>query len=203
MASPLHYAGPKPICSHHGVAFDEAHEDRYVYLELLTQLVEALQKRSPVDGTIHFGIKKRHWSDEELWEKIKRLFPDIQATVEAARAEADETIAHKEEEIDKHRRIDPQEAEIWAKNLALMRPVITQRQINKAVYHRLIDRLADLLAERGVARIEIPLMGRFHHALRSLANAIEAHHPGASVDMQLHESDTGPVLTLAFENLHT
>ena len=38
----LKYVGPKPIISHTSIEFDENKEDKYVYLSVVAQLIQAL-----------------------------------------------------------------------------------------------------------------------------------------------------------------
>jgi hypothetical protein len=192
----LEYAGPKPVCSKYGVLFDYAKEDRYIYLDTLIQLVEALDARTLHEGTLRFGIKKEAFDGAVLLKKIEKYDPEIDKKMEKAASETHDFLREMAKRAEENRLMAPLEKEVWLKNIALMEDYVVQRAVNKAVYYVLIDLLARKLKEGNVRYIVFPMHRNFHHVAKSLSNALAKQKPPIPSYAQILETKEG--LTLKF-----
>jgi hypothetical protein len=192
----LDYAGPKPVCSKYGILFDYAKEDRYIYLDTLIQLVEALDSRSLHDGTLRFGIKKEAFDSGVLLEKIEKYEPSIALKMEEAASGTRDYLADMARKTEANGLMEPLEKEVWLKNIALMENYVIQRAVNKAVYYVLIELLAKKLKEGNVRYIVFPMHRNFHHVAKSLSNALAKQKPPIPSYAEILETKEG--LTLKF-----
>ena len=190
----LDYAGPKPVCSKHGVLFDYAKEDRYIYLDTLIQLVEALDARSLHEGTLRFGIKKEAFDGDVILQKIRKYDPRIGRRMEKAATEARNFLRDMAGRVEESTTLSALEKETWLKNIALMEEYVVQRAVNKTVYYVLIDLLARKLKEGNVRYILFPMHRNFHHVAKSLSNALAKQKPPIPSYARILETKEGLAL---------
>ena len=69
----IKYAGPKAIISHTGICFDTNKEDKYVYLDIALQLVEALDHDYLENKTYVHTLEKR-LSNDEIVTLLKKRY---------------------------------------------------------------------------------------------------------------------------------
>ncbi|WP_201353216.1 hypothetical protein [Hydrogenimonas urashimensis] len=194
MSYRLEYAGPKPVCSGHGVVFDYAKDDRYIYLDTLIQLVEALDRRVPQEGILRFGIKKEPLDGATILEKVRKIDPGVESRMENAAEAVRNRMSVLKERTENNGLLDAAEKEAWLKNMRLMQNYVIQRGVNKAVYYLLIDRLAKELKEGSVRYIVLPMHRNFHHVAKSLGNALAKQKPPVSTYAEIFETKEGLAL---------
>ncbi|WP_353663132.1 hypothetical protein [Hydrogenimonas sp. SS33] len=187
---------PKPVCSQHGVLFDHSREDRYPYLDILVQLIEAFDRRTVEGETLHFGIKSKPFPSEVTLKKLRRYIPDLERKIGQSVESTEEELEKEMASIRSNPILSETEKEVWIGNLQSMRPYIVQRAINKRVYHEAVEVLADTLVDHHIRYVALPMVGTFHHAVKSLEAALERHKPPARLHSRIHETDSGPVLEL-------
>ena len=191
------YAGPKPLCSQHGVNFDHSKEDRFIYLETLVQLIEAFDKR-PVEGaTLHFGIKKHAMSEEALYEKLRHYIPDLDERIAKEVEETEQEMQHEIEHIQKIPSIPEREKDVWIENIRQMHDYVIQRAINKAAYHAAIETLAQELLKDHIEYLVIPMEGNYQHLAKSLSYALDHLRSPVASDYKVIITSTG--LALEFD----
>ena len=196
MSYEIKYAGPKAVCSQHGVMFDHRREDRYPYLDILVQLIEAFDKRTVEGETLHFGIKSKPFPSEVTLRKLRHYVPDLDEKVEAHVETVKKALKEEIASIEANPLLSETEKEVWIKNLRSMEPYTIQRAVNKAVYHEAVRVLADELVGHHIRTIRLPMVGTFHHAVKSLEAALERHKPPATLRSRILETEKGPVLEL-------
>ncbi len=196
MHEKLAYAGPKPLCSKYGVLFDYAKEDRYIYLDTLIQLIEALDKRTLHEGTLRFGIKKDAFDSDVLLEKIRNVYPDISERMRDAAHETEKYIDEMRARTEADELLSPAEKEVWLRNIDLMKEYVLQRALNKAVYYALVETLARKLKEGRVRYIVFPMHRNFHHVAKSLGNALAKQQPPVASYAEILETPQGLALKI-------
>ncbi len=144
----IKYVGPKPIISHTGVEFDNNKEDKYVYLNIVVQLLKALNHEYFDNRTYNYEVQTKRLSTEELYDELKKLCPNIQLLMEKENHNVEEEIEHNLKRAEENTVLNEVNKEILQKNISLMHDYLIQRSVNKSVYYCAIDALADLLKKR-------------------------------------------------------
>lgn len=62
----IKYVGPKPVISESGISFASEYDDRYTYLNILIQLLYALDKEYFEDKTYQYAVDSKRLNDKEL-----------------------------------------------------------------------------------------------------------------------------------------
>jgi LPS O-antigen subunit length determinant protein (WzzB/FepE family) len=194
------YAGPKPVCSQHGIEFDHAKEDRFIYLETLVQLIEAFDK-CPVEGaTLHFGIEKHAMSEEALYEKLRHYIADLDERIKKEVDEAAQIMQHEIEHVQKIPSLSKQEKDVWIRNIKQMHDYVMQRAINKAAYHAAIETLAQELLKDHIEYLVIPMEGNYQHLAKSLSYALDHLRSPVTSDYKVIITATGLALEFDIRN---
>ncbi|WP_456322061.1 hypothetical protein [Hydrogenimonas sp.] len=194
------YAGEKPIISQHGIDFDHAKEDRFIYLEPLVQLIEAFDKQ-PLEGAkLHFGIKKHAMSEEELYEKLHQYIPDLEEMIKKEVEETERSIQHEIGHIQKIPSLSEDEKEIWIRNIRQMHDYMIQRAINKAAYHAAIEVLAKELLKDHIEYLIIPMEGNYQHLAKSLSNVLDHLRSPVASDYKVITTPSGLALEFDIKN---
>ena len=67
----LKYVGPKPIISHTGINFDNNKEDKFVYLNIVVQLLKSLNHQYITDKVYTYQPDMNRLSTNELHDELK------------------------------------------------------------------------------------------------------------------------------------
>ena len=78
----LKYVGPKPIISHTGIEFDNNKEDKYIYLNIVVQLLKALDHDYFEDKTYTYNADTSRLSNDELLQELKKYCPNLSSIME-------------------------------------------------------------------------------------------------------------------------
>lgn len=167
----LKYTGPKANVSQYGVTFEGSKEDRFIYLDSLLQMLVALEKLGS-DKTLNFVLQNNHFKPEEILEQVRKRHIDIDQIIQAAIDSEEAEYTRELDRVEKNRYISTEERETWVNNLKIMHDYTVQRSINKAVYHVLMNLLADALIENRIEYIMIPLENHFVHITKTLHSLI-------------------------------
>ncbi|BDY11853.1 hypothetical protein [Hydrogenimonas cancrithermarum] len=194
MQHTIKYVGPKPICSQHGVEFDHAKEDRFIFIETIIQLIEALDRETHEDATLHFSIKYHTLDSNLIMEKVRKYHPDIDKRIEKEIAEKERELSDEMKYVEENPFLSEREREAWMKNIRIMHDYVIQRLINKTVYHTLISTLAEELLKDRIRYIVLPMHGNFHHVAKTLSYALEHRSPPVSSHAEIVETKEGLAL---------
>lgn len=183
------YVGPKPLISQTGISFDSQHDDRYTYLNIAVQLLQALDHHYFEDKTYHYAVDSRRLTDREILEGIKTYCQDlekmVQASMEAEEAIIDEEIKRTKESAT----LSDEEKEVLLKNIAVMRNYRLQYSTNETVYNCAVRSLAGQVKQEHIDYIVVPMFQRFAAVLHSVQD--ELVHQKFSLDskMEIYEED--------------
>ena len=74
----LKYVGPKPIISHTGILFDNNKEDKFVYLNIIIQLLKSLNHEYIENRVYTYEANTSRLNNDELFEELKKFCPKIE-----------------------------------------------------------------------------------------------------------------------------
>ena len=187
MGITLKYVGPKALFSVSGISFDNSKEDKFIYLSILAELIEALDHEytsdqryvvetgnKPLDGNILLALIRKRPSnlDEQIEYWAAKTTQEIDDDVKRARVNP---ILSAEERL------------VLENNLEILRPYRLQRSINKSIYYAGVKLLASIIKQSGIQYITTPMYPKFLHVLHSVQGALRALHPSVDSTIDIYE----------------
>jgi len=197
----LKYVGPKPIISHTGIEFDNNKEDKYDYLNIVVQLIKALDHEYFDDKTYSYEAQTVRLSPEELYDELKKLCPNISALMEKENHNVEEEIEHNLKRAEENAVLNEVNKEILQNNINIMHDYIVQRSINKSVYYCVVDVLAELLKKDNIDYIIAPMFQKFTHVLHSVQGSLTRQKHPIDTALDIFEKDGKLLVKLQVINI--
>jgi len=168
----LKYVGPKPIISHTGIEFDNNKEDKFAYLNIVVQLLKALNHDYFEDKTYTYNSDTSRLNNDDLMRELKVFCPDMNSLMEKENHKIEEEILHNIQRANENNVLNDENKEVLQNNINLMHDYLVQRSINKSVYYCAINSLAELLKEDHIDYIVVPMFQKYDHVLRSVQGSL-------------------------------
>ena len=192
----LKYVGPKALLSVSGISFDNSKEDKFVYLSILAELIEALDHEYSGDQRYIAETGNKPLDENILLDLIRNrpsnLDEQIDYWTEKTTKETDDDI--------KRARENPiltlEERQVLENNLEILRPYRLQRSINKSIYYTGIKLLASIIKQSGIQYITTPMYPKFLHVLHSVQGALRVLHPSVESTIDIYENQSHLVVEL-------
>ena len=165
----LHYTGPKPVISQHGIFFKGGKEDKYIYLKTAVYLLLSIDKHYYEK---YKGTPSERLSDREILEVLQAYEPNLEQHIR----EEEERYETHIEEMREHAKSHPltkDERNTWLKNIEIMRPYMIQREVNKLYYIHCIKAIKEIIHQEQLEEIDINFTLRNWHILASIAGNLE------------------------------
>ena len=89
---PLKYAGPKPLISAHGITFDQNKEDKFAYLSIVAELIQALDHNYQADERYTYLAKSEPLKADTILELIKSKDKNLLTEIEDRRLRVESEI---------------------------------------------------------------------------------------------------------------
>ncbi len=168
----LEYVGPKPIISHSGIEFDNNKEDKFAYLNIVLQLLKALDHNYFEDRTYVYQSDTNRYSNADLTKQLRRYCPDMDKLINKENHNIEDEIRHNIQRANESDTLNDENKEILKNNIKIMHNYLVQRSINKSVYYCAIDALAELLKKDHIDHIIVPMFQKYAHVLHSVQGAL-------------------------------
>jgi hypothetical protein len=196
----IKYAGPKATISHTGISFDTNKEDKYVYLDIATQLLEALD-HDYIENKAYMHTLEKHFSNDEIIAIVKKRCSDFDNLVNEIDHEIEELLDEDMQRAHTNCILHDEEKEILEKNIQIMHDYMIQRSINKGVYYCVMRHLADVVAKDHIDRITLPMQQNYMHVLHSLQGTLIKETKPIDTDLSIYEQDSKLYVTLKVVNI--
>lgn len=187
---PLQYSGPKPLISAHGIDFDYNKEDKFVYLSIVAELIEALDHEYVGDRLYSYLLSGKPLESRQILDTIRKHDPRLDKEMEERRRTTQREI---EEEIERARTnkvLCNEEKEVLINNLEMLRHYRINRAVNKTVYYSGIASIATILKMGHVDYLSAPLYPKFMHVFHSLQGVLSKLHPPIDSKIELFAENT-------------
>lgn len=183
----LKYAGPKALFSVSGISFDNSKEDKFVYLSILAELIEALDHEYTSDQRYVVETGHKPLDETILMELIRKRPSNLDEQIEYWSAKTTQEIDDDIKRAQNNPILTQEERDILKNNLEIIRPYRIQRSINKSVYYAGIKLLASIIRQSAIQYITTPMYPKFLHVLHSLQGALRAMHPPVDSTIDIYE----------------
>lgn len=196
----LKYVGPKPIISHTGIEFDNNKEDKFVYLNIVVQLLKALNHDYFEDKTYIYETSTVRLPTDELFRDLKRFCPNIELLMEEKDHDIEEEIKHHLQRAEENSVLNKENREVLQNNINLMHDYLVQRSINKSIYYCAINALAELLKKDHIDHVIAPMFQKFSHVLHSVQGSLLKQEYPIDTALDIYKQDGKLVVKLQVIN---
>ncbi len=185
----LKYAGPKPLISAHGVTFDLNKDDKFIYLSIVAELIQALNHEYESGKRYTYIASNKPLDTDRILELIRQNDPLLDQEIKDRQNLEEQEIAEELERAHSNKVLCEEEKEVLIKNIELMRKYLINRSVNKTVYYSGIASLARIIQKGHIDRIFAPMFPKFHHTFHSIQGALGKLHPPIDSAIDIYEED--------------
>ncbi|MDD5401346.1 MAG: hypothetical protein PHQ93_09190 [Sulfurimonas sp.] len=197
----LKYAGPKPIISHTGIEFDNNKEDKYVYINIATQILKSINHEYVNNEVYSYNIKTSRFSGDDLLQELKNICPNIDEVMKLQNHNVEDEINHNIKRVHENMVLSEADKIILENNIKLMHDYMIQRSINKKVYYCVIDRLSDMVHKTKISYIIVPMFQTFLHTLHSLQGSLRERKQPIESDIEIYKENGQLFIKLKIKHL--
>ena len=183
----LKYVGPKPIISHSGIEFDKNKEDKFIYLNIVVQLIQALDHKY-IEGKSYIYQDIR-LSDIEMLHILKKYCQNMDSLLDKTAYSIEDEIEHNIQRAYESDTLEEEDKEVLVKNITLMHDYMLQRAVNKSVYYCAMAVLADIAQRDHIEHITTPMYQPFMHVLHSLQGTLLKEKVPIDTQLDVFEQD--------------
>ncbi|MDP2077070.1 MAG: hypothetical protein Q8N01_06705 [Sulfuricurvum sp.] len=192
----LKYVGPKALFSSSGISFDNSKEDKFVYLSILAELIEALDHEYVNDQRYVVETGNKPLDENILLDLIRKRPSNLDEQIEYWATRTKEEIDDDIKRAQSNPILNQEEKEVLKNNLEILRPYRMQRSINKSIYYTAVKLLASIIKRGSIEYILTPMYPKFLHVLHSVQGALLAMHPSLNSTIDIHEEQGHLVVQL-------
>jgi hypothetical protein len=185
----IKFVGPKAIISHTGIVFDNNKEDKYVYLNIVIQLLKALDHQYIENKMYNYNTDTHRLSDDELLDELKHFCHNLEDIYTDAKTRSIDYINEHIEHAKNNSLLNSKEKEVLIKNIELMREYIIQRSINKSFYYCTLDALAKVMKRGHIDYVIAPMFQKFAHVFHSVEGILHKGKAPIDTNIEIYEEE--------------
>lgn len=196
----IEYAGPRPMISQHGVQFKDGKEDKYVYLMISIQILQAIDKNYEGHKSYSYDTTTKRFSNDEIHDILNSYYTtldqDVQKEEENYSLKIEDEITH----IQAREDLPSTEKKAWLNNLEIMKNYRIQRAVNKIYYMHSIELIKKIILRENIKEIDTPFYEKYWHVLQTIAGAIEEGRYSKHTNVKIERIDNNMTAKLFIEN---
>jgi hypothetical protein len=185
----LKYAGPKPLISAHGITFDLIKDDKFIYLSIVAELIQALTHEYVGGERYTHMTAKKPMDVDSILELIRRNDPLLDQEIEDRQKIVAQEIQEELERAQTNKVLCEEERNVLVKNIELLRSYRVNRSINKTVYYSAISSLAHIIQKGHIDTIFAPMFPKFTHVFHSIQGSLVKLHPPIDSTIDIYEEN--------------
>jgi hypothetical protein len=196
----LKYVGPKPIISHTGIDFDNNKEDKFIYLNIVVQLLKALSHDYHENKVYKYDADTSRLSNDELMRELREYCPNLDTLIQKNNHSAEEEIEHNLERTHQSNVLTDEDKRALHNNIDIMHDYIIQRSINKSVYYCTINTLATLLQKDHIDYLIAPMFQTFAHVFHSVQGVLQKNEFSIDTKLEIYQENAKLMVKLQVIN---
>jgi hypothetical protein len=190
----IKYAGPRPQISQHGVSFKDGKEDKYVYLTIAIQILQAIDKDYEKKDSYSYDIKTKRLSDLEMLTIMLKYEPSLEDVANKEAAEYSIKLDQEIEDVSKNQHLSELDKSIWIKNLEIMKEYRIQRAVNKIFYMHAVSDIAKIIKEKKIKEIDTPFYEKYWHVLQTIEGQFANTKTPISTELKVETVKNGDLV---------
>jgi hypothetical protein len=187
----VQYAGPKVEISNHGVKYNNAKEDKYVYLMVALEILQGIDNDYEQKESYNHHFENKVLNDDVVHKILTSYEDQLEERVEEEERDYEHMIEHEIESVQNLPHLTNQDKEVWIKNIELMKPYRIQRQINKIYYGHCIQDIICVIKNKGLREITTPFNKDFFHVMNSINNVLSTDISGCDTVLKEENDKDG------------
>ncbi len=184
----IKYAGPRPTISHHGIEFKEGKEDKYVYLMIGVQILQAIDKDFDEHKSYSYDLSTKRVDDVTMLNVMQSYEPKINEEVESEMFTYRQHIDDEIEKVKVNHILKDIEKEIWINNINIMRDYRIQRASNKIYYRHCINNIKNIIKRENIKEIDTPFFEKYWHTLQTLQGVLEQGRDSKHTELSVYHN---------------
>ncbi|QOY55808.1 hypothetical protein HUE87_06175 [Candidatus Sulfurimonas marisnigri] len=196
----LKYVGPKPIISHTGIEFDNNKEDKFVYLNIVVQLLKSLNHSYIKDKIYTYQTDSSRLSNDEIYQELKKYCPKLSSLIEEKSHDVQNEINHNLKRAHENNIIKSEDKITLENNINIMSDYLIQRSKNKSAYYCAVDVLAELVKNENIGFIVVPMFQKFAHVLHSVQGSLRKQKNPIDSKLEIYQEDGKLLAKLIINN---
>jgi len=183
----IKYVGPKPLIYKTGISFDSEFDDRYTYLNIAVQLLNALDHDYFDDRTYKYAIDSSRLRDNDILEGLQKYCGDLEAVVQESVDAEKALIADELKRAKENKTLSDVEREALIKNITIMENYRLQYATNERLYNCAVERLAEYVKKDHIDYVIVPMFQRFAAVLHSVQDVLARQKFPIDTKMDIYE----------------
>ncbi|MGB5866850.1 MAG: hypothetical protein WBG69_03150 [Arcobacteraceae bacterium] len=183
----IEYAGPRPMISQHGVEFKEGKEDKYVYLMISIQILQAIDKNYEGHKSYSYDTTTKRFTNNEIHNILDSYSTTLEQDVENEEKSYTLKIDEEIEHIKTRDNLKEAEKDAWINNLEIMRKYRIQRSINKIYYMHSIELIKQIIKREKIKEIDTPFFEKYWHVLQTIQGALEEGRNSVHTNLEIQK----------------
>lgn len=185
----IEYAGPRPIISEHGVQFKDGKEDKYVYLMISIQILQAIDKNYDEHKAYSYDTTTKRFSNDQIHDILESYSTNLDEEVEQEKNFYMQKIDEEIEHVRERTNLRDLEKRAWINNLEIMRNYRVQRSVNKIYYMHSIELIKEIILRENIKEIDTPFYEKYWHVLQTIQGAVEQGRFSKHTELQVKKID--------------
>jgi hypothetical protein len=194
----IKYVGPRPVINQHGITFKDGKEDRFVYLSISLQILQAIDKEYDGQKTYSYDINSKRFSNEAIVNELKKYEYILEEQVMEEEKRYAQKLIDEKEHISNMVHLLEDDKFSWMRNLDLMQEYRIQRAINKIYYLHCINNIKDIIIREKIKEIDAPFFEKYWHVLQTIQGAIENCKHSTKTNLEIQVNNNGDMITKLF-----
>ena len=187
----IKYVGPKSLISTSGISFDKRKRDKFIYLDCVLQLMEAIDHDyEGTDPHLH-TTESRQLIGEEILERVRQHCPDIETIITEAQRDAEAYMDENLTRVENSLYLNDEEVRTFINNLTLTRDYTVQRHINKSIYYYLVKKFIERLKHSRVKYISTPANKTYFHVFHTIQRSLRQEKAPVNSEVTFYKEGNG------------
>ena len=199
----VEYVGPRVEISHHGVAYRQSKEDKYIYLMAALEILKDIDNDYEIKLSYSHDFKHKKLEENHLHTILKYHENSFEEHIREECEKYIQKIQHEIEHIEQIPHLTKTDKEVWIKNIEFMQGYRVQRAINKMYYMHCIQNTVQMIHHKKIRVITAPFDQCFFHVLNTLRGALITGKPSQDakvIEEHAHDHDNNMVVRLIIGN---
>ncbi|MBU1642115.1 hypothetical protein KKE54_02030 [bacterium] len=196
----IEYVGPKVLISSRGISFDRKKRDKYIYLNSLLQLMQAIDREYVEDKIYTYTTARRQLGSRAIIDALRPYCHDIEALMAKAQYEGESyveaTLARARGSIV----LNAEEIRALVNNINLMRDYNIQRHINKSLFYGVVQMFIDRMKQSRIAYMSAPMNTRYFHVFNTVQRCFYQQKSPVNSELAFHVEEGGLYVKLQVIN---
>ena len=192
----LQYAGLKPVISAQGISFKEGKDDKFIYLPLTVDILNAINHTYEQKRVYSHQLDNKQLNPNEILDIITKFHPDLEKTMNKEIDAYKIHLDNEEKEVSIRRDLSDIEKETYIANLKLMREYKIQRAKNKIFYFHYIETIVETILKNKIKEIDTPFNMKFWHILQSIEGVLSSHKIGSNLKVENENNCLKAILSI-------